>query len=95
MEKGNLIVNSGGYRVLVIPCRLEESADIDRLNSYMVLGVTIKRKLEVVFDGRDKADEQSIRNHLRPTNYAIYSMSSQVEHQINRAKYLNHWSKKN
>ena len=28
MEKGNLIVNSGGYRVL---------------NSYMVLGVTIKR----------------------------------------------------
>jgi hypothetical protein len=29
MEKGNLIVNSGGYRVL---------------NSYMVLGVTIKRE---------------------------------------------------
>lgn len=33
MEKGNLIVNSGGYRVL---------------NSYMVLGVTIKREYFVL-----------------------------------------------
>ena len=42
MEKGNLIVNSGGYRVL---------------NSYMVLGVTIKREISSLFSVLDDSAE--------------------------------------
>jgi hypothetical protein len=45
MQKGNLIVNSGGYRVYVtFPGQTVKSDALLSLNSYMVLGVTIKRK---------------------------------------------------
>lgn len=45
MEKGHQIVNSGGYRVYLNTMAEAAANSWYRLNSYMVLGVTIKREL--------------------------------------------------
>jgi hypothetical protein len=68
--------------------------DVIRLNSYMVLGVTIKRKLIPTSD-RSEADPQSTRNHLKQMNCATFLMSSLAEHPTNKAKCPNHSSRKN
>ena len=72
----------------------EMVTDVIRLNSYMVLGVTIKRRSPNFFD-LSEADHQLTRNHLKQMNCVIFSMSSQAEHPTSKAKYRNHWSKRN
>jgi len=68
--------------------------DVIRLNSYMVLGVTIKRRA-TNFSDLSEADHQLTLNRLKQMNCVTFSMSSQVEHPTSKAKYLNHWSKRN
>lgn len=68
--------------------------DVIRLNSYMVLGVTIKRRSTNFFD-LSEADHQLTRNRLKQMNCVTFSMSSQAEQPTSKAKCLNHWLKRN